>query len=76
MYHPDFLYPAKWTQDWASYQEHKTQLMEFIQYRLNHPKKFSRQLEKQKKVLMQKYLSGDVMFNEIIKSVAVSLKAE
>jgi hypothetical protein len=72
MYHPDFLYPSNWTQDWESYQTHKQQLTEFIQYRLNHPKKFSRQLEKQKKVLLQKYLSASVMFENIGNTVARS----
>jgi hypothetical protein len=76
MYHPDFLYPSQWTQSWDNYQTHKQQLLEFIQHRLNHPKKFSRQLEKQKKVLLQRYLSADVMFENIINAVARSTQVK
>jgi hypothetical protein len=70
MYVSDFLYPSEWTVSYESYVEHKQKLMDFIQYRLDHPKKFSRQLAKQKKVLLQKYLSADVMFDGIVADIA------
>ena len=72
MYASDFLYPSVWTQDWSSYQQHKKQLLEFIQTRLDHPKKFSRQLAKQKKVLLQKYLTANPMFDSIMQDIANS----
>lgn len=66
MYMPDFLYPSTWTQDWASYQTHKAELVEFINHRLMYPKKYSRQMAKQKKILQQRYLTADVWFDHVI----------
>jgi hypothetical protein len=72
MYADDFLYPSEWTANYENFQEHKQKLVDFIQYRLDHPKKFNRQLAKQKKVLLQRYLSADVMFDSIVQDIANS----
>lgn len=72
MYAKDFLYPSAWTESWSAYETHKTQLQQFIQHRLDHPKKYSRQLAKQKKILREKYLTADVMFDHMISHIANS----
>lgn len=76
MYMPDFLYPSAWTESWESYQTHKQDLMEFIQHRLDHPKKYSRQLSKQKKILKERYLSADRMFDQMIEHVAINTSTQ
>lgn len=70
MYAKDFLYPSAWTESWAAYEKHKHELQQFIQHRLDHPKKYSRQMIKQKKVLRERYLRADVMFDQMISDVA------
>lgn len=72
MYMPDFLYPSAWTESWAAYQTHKSDLIDFIQHRLDHPKKYSKQLAKQKKILKERYLSADRMFDQMINHVAIT----
>lgn len=72
MYAPDFLYPSAWTESWESYQANKTQLQQFIQHRLDYPKKYSRQLAKQKKVLRERYLTADVMMDQMISDLAIN----
>lgn len=72
MYAPDFLYPSVWTESWDSYQAHKHELQQFIQHRLDHPKKYSRQLMKQKKVLKERYLTAHVMFDQMIADLAIN----
>lgn len=72
MYAPDFLYPSAWTESWESYQANKTQLQQFIQHRLDYPKKYSRQLAKQKKVLRERYLTADVMMDQMIIDLAIN----
>lgn len=75
MYVKDFLYPSAWTESWESFQSNKTQLVQFIQHRLDHPKKYSRQLAKQKKILREKYLTADIMFDHMISHIANSSKS-
>ena len=70
MYASDFLYPSAWTASWAAYENHKQDLIDFIQHRLDHPKKYSRQMAKQKKVLRERYLTADRMFDQMIDHVA------
>ena len=72
MYMPDFLYPSAWTESEAAYQTHKTELMSFIQHRLDYPKKYSRQLAKQKKILKEKYLTANLMFDKMIEHVEIN----
>lgn len=66
MYMSDFLYPSAWTENMQSYQAHKHELLDFIQHRLTYPKKYSRQLAKQKKILKERYLTAHVMFDQMI----------
>jgi hypothetical protein len=72
MYMPDFLYPSAWTESVAAYERHKSELITFIQHRLDHPKKYSRQLAKQKKILKERYLTANVMFNQMVEHVAIN----
>lgn len=72
MYMSDFLYPSTWTESEAAYRTHKSELIAFIQHRLDHPKKYSRQLAKQKKMLKEKYLTANLMFDKMIEHVEIN----
>jgi hypothetical protein len=76
MYMKDFLYPSAWTETPQAYASHKPELMAFIQHRLDHPKKYSRQLAKQKKLLKERYLTADRMFDQMISDVALNTKTQ
>jgi hypothetical protein len=76
MYMPDFLYPSAWTTSMESYERHKTDLVEFIQHRLEYPKKYSRQMAKQKKIIKERYLTADRMFNQMVDHVALTQKTQ
>lgn len=76
MYMPDFLYPSAWTASWSAYETHKQELREFIQHRLDHPKKYSRQMAKQKKILKERYLTADRMFDQMVDHVALTQKTQ
>jgi hypothetical protein len=69
MYHDCFLYPSAWTQDWDSYQQHKSQLIEFIHFRLNNADKFQTILAQQKQVLCTRYLTATLMFDTMLQDV-------
>ena len=72
MYMPDFLYPSAWTESMAAYERHKAELVTFIQHRLDHPKKYSRQMAKQKKILQERYLTANHMFDQMVNHVAIT----
>jgi hypothetical protein len=72
MYMPDFLYPSAWTESWEAFKTHEQDLLEFIRHRVEQPKKYSRQLAKQKKVLKERYLTADRMFDQMINHVAIT----
>jgi hypothetical protein len=72
MYMPDFLYPSAWTESWAAFKTHEQDLLEFIRHRVEHPKKYSRQLAKQKKILKELYLTADRMFDQMVNHVAIT----
>lgn len=66
MYLPEFLYPSAWTENFESYQVHKKQLLEFIQDRLDHPEKYQEALEKQREILVEKYLTAEIMVRDVL----------
>jgi hypothetical protein len=76
MYMPDFLYPSAWTESMEAYERHKAELVKFIQHRLDHPKKYSRQMAKQKKILQERYLTANRMFDQMISHVAINTNTQ
>ena len=76
MYHEDFLYPSEWTQDWNSYQQHKGELMQFIQFRLDNPQQFAHQLQQQRQVLCDRYLLAHDMWNAMLQDVENATKTQ
>lgn len=66
MYLPEFLYPSEWTQDWNHYRKHKDDLMVFIQHRLDNGYLYQDAMDRQKKILLHKYLNADVMYRYIL----------
>ncbi len=76
MYMKDFLYPSTWTESWEAFQTHEQDLLEFIRHRAEQPKKYSRQLAKQKKILKERYLTADRMFDQMISHVAINTNTQ
>jgi len=67
MYDYNFLYPSGWTQDFSYYKEAKTHLIDLIldKFSKYNTDNMVKLLDQQKKVLMEKYLTADVMFSNI-----------
>lgn len=66
MYEPEFLYPSKWTDSFESYEEHKEELLEFINDRLNNPSKYTEAMERQRDRLIKNYLNADIMIENML----------
>jgi hypothetical protein len=67
MYLDDFLYPSEWTENWEQYQLHRTELVNFINDRIQNRDKYLPALREQKEILIKKYLTATIMFDKILK---------
>lgn len=76
MYMTDFLYPSAWTASWEAFKTHEQDLLAFIRHRVEQPKKYSRQMAKQKKILKERYLTADRMFDQMVDHVALTQKTQ
>jgi hypothetical protein len=65
MYDPVFLYPSDWTRSLAEYENHKLELMGFIQDRINNYDQYLPALEAQRQRLIADYLNADVMIGNL-----------
>jgi hypothetical protein len=66
MYLPEFLYPSEWTRDWVSFEKHRTLVIRFINERLQNPEKYRPLLERQKQILIERYLTPTVMVDKLL----------
>jgi hypothetical protein len=66
MYMDEFKYPGEWTSSFAAYQQHKTELHAFIQERISNREKYLPALERQRRILINEYLSADIMLDKIL----------
>lgn len=67
MYLPEFKYPSAWTQDYASYVEHKQELINFIDDKIANYDNFLSKLAEQRAILKSQYLTSTVMIDRILK---------
>lgn len=66
MYLPEFKYPSKWTEDYASYIQHKQDLINFIDDKIANYDNFLSKLEEQRAILKSQYLTSTVMIDRIL----------
>ena len=67
MYHDEFKYPSKWTQDMPSYVKHKDKLIRFIDDRLTRYSAYKDLLTAQQERLKREYLNSNIMMENILK---------
>ena len=67
MYHDEFKYPSKWTQDMPSYVKHKDKLIRFIDDRLTRYLAYKDLLTAQQERLKREYLNSNIMMENILK---------
>lgn len=67
MYNPVFLYPSEWTESFESYMDHRDELCNFINERLENSEKYQTELVDQKNRLIEEYLSSSIMINNLIR---------
>ena len=68
MYLPDFLYPSEWTANWEKYQQHRTELVAFVQERIQNREQYLPALREQREILVRDYLNATVMIDKILKN--------
>ena len=66
MYLDCFKYPSEWTSSVENYFNNLTNLLDFIEDRLYNYHNYVEKLEEQKNILINKYMSADVMINNIV----------
>lgn len=66
IYLKEFLYPSSWTLNYYNYQQHKAELVDFINERIKNYEYFVPYLEKQKSILIENYLSADIMIRNLL----------
>lgn len=66
MYLPEFLYPSEWTINYESYLKHKDELLAFIDEKIQNYEQYSELLQRQRKILIDKYLQPTVMINLLL----------
>ena len=69
MFDDTFKYPSEWTKNQASYQEHKTKLIEKIVDYMENYHKYIPPMHKQKKTLDEKFFHGNNLYNAILESI-------
>jgi len=65
MYLPEFLYPSVWTSSFENYVQHKYNLIDFIQEKIDNAANYTAALEQQKQILLDKYLNANVMYDNL-----------
>jgi hypothetical protein len=66
MYSPEFLYPAIWTSSYDNFLHYRYNLAHMIHDRITNYEKYLPALEKQKEVLMKKYLNANIMYKQLL----------
>lgn len=65
MYSPDFLYPSVWTQDWASYLQHRSQLVALIEQMMTHYDQYHGALAQNQAYLLDTYMTSTKMIDAL-----------
>lgn len=67
MYEPEFLYPSEWTSSYENFEKYKSELLAFINHRINNPESYAYALEHQRVRLKDNYLSAHIMLDLLTK---------
>jgi hypothetical protein len=65
MYLEEFKYPSEWTESYDAYLKHKNELVDFINDKIVNYDQYQPLLEKQKKILINDYLTATTMIELI-----------
>jgi hypothetical protein len=76
MYLPEFLYPSKWTQDWDHYLQYRDELVAFIQHRIDNPEYYADALQAQRRILEERYLSAENMYQSMLADIVSAQKTK
>jgi len=66
MYLECFKYPSEWTENLQSYYKHRKELVSFIEERVNNRQQYLPMLADQQKILIERYLNANTMFDNIL----------
>lgn len=66
MYLKCFRYPSYWTHDYESYLKNKDNLLDFISERIVNYNSYYDVLQKQKKILIDNYLTSNIMLDKLV----------
>jgi hypothetical protein len=69
MYMDIFKYPSEWTSSKENYFKYKTELVNFINDRVNNRSKYLVALSAQQQILINDYLNANVMIDKILENV-------
>lgn len=67
MYLDEFKYPSSWTESVEAYEQHRPELVKFIQDRIQNREEYLPALERQRDILVTNYLQPTVMVNNLLK---------
>jgi hypothetical protein len=68
MYLPEFKYPSEWTSSVENYFKHKSELVSFINDRVNNRSKYLNLLKLQQQILITDYLNANLMIDKILEN--------
>jgi hypothetical protein len=69
MYLPEFKYPSEWTTSLENFNTSRTLLIGRISDMLRHPYNYNNALAKQQKILIDNYMTADVMLDHILTDI-------
>jgi hypothetical protein len=69
MYLDEFKYPSEWTESVDAYKQHRDDLVEFVNRRINNRDQFIGALQRQKNILVQNYLNATVMIDKLLLNI-------
>lgn len=67
MYAPEFLYPSEWTSSYDNFIKYRSELIEFINHRMNYPEEYQQALIDQKEKLIDHYLTSGIMLSKLVR---------
>ena len=68
IYKSEFIYPSEWTENWNSYQENRSKLLERIKYLMDNYKKYIPVIEEQKIIIKENYMTCSKMLNTMFRN--------
>jgi len=68
MYHDEFKYPSEWTENWEKYTFYRPKLVERLNRILDNPNAYADVMQSQREILVNNYLSADVMVQRLTSS--------